>query len=321
MTAALVRYDMLGLLGEGGHAVVYRVFDHSLGRLVALKTLLPQSLGDADLRARFEYEARTLALLTHPNLVRVLENACHESPPYFTMELLEGSTLEQTIAPGYALPIDAVLRLIAPLAAALDYIHACGFVHRDVKPANVMVEPSGRVVLMDLGIARRTDTAGPTRAGSTIGTPLYMSPEQARGEAAGPAADIYALGVITYQLLAGRPPFEGDTVTVLHGHLTAEPPSLRSLRPDLPETVQAAMVAVQAKNPAHRFASAGAFVAALALQQERASSPQPQIQRVGDIPPVALIVLGLCLVALVVSIAAGLSGTIYLPSSIVLFRR
>src|SRR5579883_587310 len=210
------RYEMRDVLGEGGHATVYRAFDRVRGHDVALKILLPHVSGDADLRERFAAEAMALASLQHGNIVRVFEIDAHSRWPSFSMELIEGVTLNDLLATGRGLPPHEVFGLLGSLASAVDYLHAAGLVHRDIKPANVMIDTHGRVVLMDLGIARSLDNGGRTMAGTAVGTPEYMAPEQVRGKPAGPPADIYALGILAYQLLAGQPPFEGDTAFVLH---------------------------------------------------------------------------------------------------------
>lgn len=153
-----------------------------------------------------------------------------------------------------------MIGILSAVASAVDYLHAAGLVHRDIKPLNVMMEPSGRVVLMDFGIARHVAAARRTATGMTFGTPAYMSPEQVRGEPVGPAADIYALGLLTYELLGGRPPFDGASAYVMHAHAYDPPPPLDHARPGLPEGVYAAIEAALAKEQRQRPASAGRFV-------------------------------------------------------------
>jgi hypothetical protein len=272
------RYELRGTLGEGGFATVYRAWDAMLERGVALKQLHPHLAANTDIRRRFLAEARALARLRHPNIVVVHEVGETDGRPFFTMELIEGRTLAELGARG-PLPPAEVVRVIQNLAGAVDAMHAAGFVHRDVKAANVMVERSGRVVLMDFGIARTADATQHTRTGAVLGTLESIAPEQVRGLPAGPPADIYALGILTYQLLAGRPPFVGDTAFLLHAHVYDPPPPLRGLRPGLPPHVYAAVESALAKDPAQRPASAGRFAALLA---GTAGAPAP----IGDTPTV-----------------------------------
>lgn len=282
------RYGILGTLGEGGFATVYRAWDPSLAREVALKVLLPHLAADPAFRHQFIAEARALARLHHANIVTVYSVDEAEGRPFFTMELIEGRTLTELLAGGRRAPLDEVVAMLRDLASAVDYFHAAGIVHGDIKAANVMVDGAGRVVVMDFGIARMLDEGGPTRmladggtsgrgpltAGTAsahragalgnMGTPETMAPEQIRGEPARPPADVYALGVLAYQLLAGHLPHGGATEHILHLK-TAEPaPSLRALRPDLPEAVCAAVDAALDRDPGRRPASAGRFAGMLA---------------------------------------------------------
>ncbi len=253
------RYELRGVLGHGGFAMVYRAFDPALGREVALKALLPELAVSPELRGRFMNEARSLARLQHPNIVRVFDIGEAEGRPFFAMELIEGTTLAGLAPAGRRLPLNEVVRVAASLASALDYIHAAGLVHRDIKAANVMVEPGGRVVLMDFGVARSLDQTRQTLTGASLGTPEAMAPEQVRGQPVGPAADIYALGILVYRLLAGRAPFVGDTAYVLHAQVYEPPPPLPSLRGDLPAAVYRAVQAALAKESGSRPRSAGEF--------------------------------------------------------------
>ncbi len=257
--ARLGRYELRGMLGQGGFATVYRAWDPALGREVALKALLPHLAGDPGMRERFLAEGRALAGLRHPNIVTVFDVGEAEGRPFFAMELIEGPTAAQWLSGGRVSPAQA-LPLLRGLASALDYLHAAGLIHRDIKPANVMLDASGRVVLMDFGIARSLDRTQLTATGASLGTPQYMAPEQVRGEPAGPAADIYALGVLTFQLLAGRAPFVGDTAYVLHAQAYEPPPPLQLLAPGLPEHVYAAIAGALQKDPRRRPQQAGAFV-------------------------------------------------------------
>ncbi|HLZ68550.1 MAG TPA: serine/threonine-protein kinase [Dehalococcoidia bacterium] len=251
----LGRYAIIGTLGFGSFAAVYRAHDPLLDRQVALKVLLPQLCADAEDRKRFLAEARALAALRHPHIVTVFEAGEADGSPYFAMELVEGRTLANLIAEQGALPIDRALPLLRDLGSALDAVHAAGLVHRDVKDSNVMLEPGGRLVLMDFGIALATNRARLTQLGYGMGTPETAAPEQIRGEAVGPAADIYALGVLAYQLLSSRLPFTGDVAHVLYAQAHLPPPPLCEINPALPPRVCAAVEAALDKDPALRPAS------------------------------------------------------------------
>jgi serine/threonine-protein kinase len=261
--ATLGRYELRGTLGEGGFATVYRAFDPALGREVALKALHPHLAANVAIRRRFLDEARALARLRHAHIVTVHDVGEAGGRPFFAMELIEGRTLAD-LAPGQALPPGQVTSVITSLADALDELHRAGLVHRDIKAANVMVDRGGRVVLMDLGIARVLDGTQHTQTGAVLGTLESMAPEQVRGQPVGPPADIYALGILTYQLLAGRPPFVGDTASLLHAHVYDPPPPLAQVRPGLPPHIYAAVAAALAKEPERRPATAGRFAAMLA---------------------------------------------------------
>ncbi|MHB8577967.1 MAG: serine/threonine-protein kinase, partial [Dehalococcoidia bacterium] len=250
------RYEVLGTLGRGGFATVYRARDRQLGREVALKLLSAHLAEEPDVRRRFLSEARILANLRHPNIVTVYDVGEDGGRPYFTMDLIPGVTLAQMLDGRQGLPLPQVVEILNGLASAVDYLHAAGLIHRDIKPANVMREYTGRVVLMDFGIARVLDGTQFTRTGMTLGTPEYMAPEQIRAQPIGPPADIYALGILTYALLAGHPPFEGDTASVLHAQAYDEPPPLEPLRTGLYPQAYATIAAALAKNPEERPPSA-----------------------------------------------------------------
>ncbi len=254
------RYEVLDVLGKGGFAEVLRARDPALGRDVAVKALLPHLLDQPAIVQRFAAEASAIARLRHPNIVTVYDVGEAEGRPFYAMELVQGQPLTSLIGADRPLAPQRVLDLLRGLCSAIDYLHNAGIVHRDIKPANVMLDEAGQVVLMDFGVARTLDQPALTQTGFSLGTPQYMAPEQVRGDPAGPAADIYALGVLTYHLLAGRPPFVGDTAHVLHAQVYDPPPPLAGVRPDLPPALCAAVEAALAKAPAQRPPSAEAFL-------------------------------------------------------------
>ncbi len=271
------RYELLGTLGHGSFATVYRARDPLLEREVALKVLLPHLCAEPEDRERFLAEARALATLRHPNIVTVFEAGEEAGTPYFAMELVEGQTLAELIAQQGAFPLDRALPLLRDLAAALDAVHAAGLVHRDVKDSNVLLEASGRAVLMDFGIALSTRRTRLTQLGYGMGTPETAAPEQIRGEAVGPPADIYALGILAYQLLSGHLPFTGDVAHVLYAQAHLPPPPLCEANPALPASLCAAVEAALAKDPTLRPSSAGAFVRMLQAVEPIATDRGKQI--------------------------------------------
>ena len=261
--SAFGRYEIIGTLGQGGFAMVYRAGDPVLGREVALKALHTHLAANPEIHQRFLAEARALASLRHPNIATVYDVGETDGQPFFAMELVEGQSLANLLQSGQFCPLVQVLDWLQRLASAIDYLHGAGLVHRDIKAANIMLDRSGRVVLMDFGIARSLDHARFTQTGASLGTAEAMAPEQVRGGEVGPPADVYALGVLAYQLLAGQPPFVGDTATVLHAQVYEPPPSLEAMRPGLPAPAYAAVAWALAKEPSERPLSATAFAEAM----------------------------------------------------------
>jgi len=244
---------------------VYLAYDPLLDRRVAVKVLAPHLVWEEGFVERFLREARAAARLKHPNIVTIYDVGQEGNYYYIVMEYVEGQTLSHVIKKRAALPPAEVVALLRPLADALDYAHRQGLVHRDMKPANVVVGSAGQVTLTDFGIARAAEEARLTTTGTLMGTPEYMSPEQARGEHVDHRTDLYSLGVVAYEMLSGQTPFGGTTPHgVLYKHVNEPPPSICPLQPQLPAGVEPVLARGLAKNPAERYPTATAFVAALA---------------------------------------------------------
>lgn len=262
----LGRYYIKELLGRGGMAAVYRAADTVLQRDVALKILYPQYGDDESLVQRFQREAVTAAALEHPGIVPVYDVGEQDGMAYIAMKLLSGQTLQDRLQAAHSIDLDELLSVLRPVAAALDYAHAKGIVHRDIKPGNIFLSetPDGlRVMLTDFGIAKQLDTPGLTTTGAMIGTPDYMAPEQISGRPVDARTDIYALGMLAYRALAGRRAFEGSTQDVLLGHLYSRPVPPSQVNPALPPAVDAVIDRAIAADPVDRFARASELAAAL----------------------------------------------------------
>ncbi len=255
------RYDSFVLVASGGMGDVYRVVDLSLERTVALKVLAERHSQSADIRARFTREAHAAARLsTHPHVVTVFDVGDHDGRPFIVMEYLEGGSVHDRIRSASVAPARAI-EWLRQAAAGLDAAHAEGIVHRDVKPANLLLDDDDRVHVTDFGIASAAGSDTLTLPGTVLGTAGYLSPEQARGETASAASDRYALGVVAFELLTGRRPYAAETpVTEAFAHLNAPIPSAAQTSPALPRGVDAVFERALAKDPHLRPASAGELV-------------------------------------------------------------
>jgi len=258
------RYRLISEIARGGMAVVWRAEDTLLDRLVAVKLLHPQFVGDPEFLERFRREARAAARLSHPNIVPIYDVGEDDGTPYLVMELVEGSNLKDRIR-GSAPLADAEIRSIgAILASTLEYAHARGLIHRDVKPQNVLLGEDGRPRLTDFGIARAMASSGLTRTGAVMGSVQYIAPELARGRAAVPGSDIYSLGAMLYEMATGRVPFQGETdLAVALAHIEQTPAPPRSLNPRLAPDLESSILRALAKSPELRFANAAEFAEAL----------------------------------------------------------
>jgi putative two-component system response regulator len=256
-------YRLMERIGRGGMATVYRAYHPALDRYVAIKVLPEFFAEDPAYRERFQHEARSVARLRHPNILQVFDFGHDDTTAFIVMELVEGGTLADRInAP---MPLDAALSVLEPVAAALDYAHSRDVLHRDIKPSNILLREDGAPVLADFGLALMTGAARRlTAVGAVMGTPEYMSPEQACDERIGPASDRYALAAVAYEMLAGRVPFQADTpAAVLLSHVTRPMPAMHELTGELLAHVEEVLRRGLAKNPDDRYASASIFVRAL----------------------------------------------------------
>jgi serine/threonine-protein kinase len=260
------RYRLIAPQGEGGMATVWRAMDEQIGREVAVKILRPQFVADPGFAARFRNEARAAGTLSHPNVVQVYDfgTDAEAGDQYIVMQLVDGEDLASVLRERGPLPVDEAVEVGASVADALGAAHQSGLVHRDVKPGNILLTPGGRTLVTDFGISRAVAEASMTVTGTTIGSVHYFSPEQAAGEEVGPASDIYALGIVVYEMLSGRRPFEGDSAAgVALKRLNEAPPPLSTPEHPVPPPLEAVVMKALARDPAQRYPDADAFSRAL----------------------------------------------------------
>ena len=260
----LGNYEIESLLGRGGMGVVYKARQESLDRFVALKILPPSLSSDSSYVKRFEREARAIAKLTHPNIVQIYDVGQEGPKHYYTMELVDGVSVDNLLEQHGTVPLNRAVHIIARVANALAYMHDRGIVHRDVKPSNIMVDTLKKVKLMDFGLVLQEEVPRVTVEGGIVGTPEYMSPEQASGERATPQSDIFSLGVVFYELLTGDVPFQGDTpLSVIRKIHTEEPIAPRRINPEIPPEIERIILKMMAKAPERRYADCRAVRADL----------------------------------------------------------
>jgi eukaryotic-like serine/threonine-protein kinase len=258
------RYRIDRLIGEGGMAEVYLGHDLLLNRPVAIKMLRSQYARDPNFRARFEREAQAAASFTHPNIIDIYDVGEEGETPYIVMEFGSGENLQQIIEAEGPFDPDDVASLIEQVASALDYAHDRGFVHRDIKPQNILVDEDGLAKVVDFGIAKSLADTDLTVAGTGLGTVHYVSPEQASGLMATPSSDIYSLAVVAYEMVAGQLPFDADTpVGIAMQHVNEPPAPPNRVNPAVPRPVSDIIMRALAKDPTKRFQSASAFASAL----------------------------------------------------------
>jgi serine/threonine-protein kinase len=252
------RYELLELIGRGGMSSVWRSHDRLLDRTVAMKVLHEQFTSDEEYVERFRREARSVAQLSHPNIVTVIDRGEDAGRQFIVFEYVEGENLKQLIERSGRLPVRDALVMALQMARALAFAHDRGLVHRDVKPQNVLLNDDGQAKMTDFGIARSVDVEGVTITGTVLGTSEYIAPEQARGERVDALTDVYSLGVVLYELLTGSVPFQGENfVAIALRHVNEPPPSVLERRPDAPPRVAIAVERALAKNPDDRFQSMG----------------------------------------------------------------
>jgi len=288
------RYEVKSELGRGGMAAVYLATDPRFKREVAVKILPPQLLADPVYRARFEREAQTIAALEHPAIVPVYDFGEEEGQLYLVMRYMPGGSLADKLNKGNLLPSE-IVHIIARITSALDQVHAHGIIHRDLKPGNILFDQYGEAYLSDFGIARLTEATTTLTGAAIVGTPAYMSPEQARGDLdIDGRSDLYAVGAIIFQMLSGKLPYESTTpLGLAMKHITDPVPSISHVRPDLPPTLDRVIETAMAKDPAERYQSGQELSKALdAITQEIGStsppvSPQPVISRTASAMPVS----------------------------------
>jgi serine/threonine protein kinase len=276
----LGRYRIIEPLGEGGMAYVYKAFQPGLERVVAVKVLPEYYMRDEQFLARFQREAQAIARLSHPNILPVYDFGQEGDLTYIVMQCVEGGTLKDKMdqAPSF----EAIGDLLGQVAEALDYAHGQAILHRDVKPTNILIEREQRVLLTDFGLAKMVGSeAHITTTGVGIGTPAYMSPEQGQGEAVDARTDVYALGVVLYEMITGRVPYRAETpMAVIIKHVTAPLPLPRTINPEVPDGVEQVILRALAKNREDRYTSAGAMMrayrVAIAEAESEAAAPPPE---------------------------------------------
>jgi serine/threonine-protein kinase len=274
------KYQILSKLGSGGMGSVFRARDAILERDVALKLLAPTLANDDSFVERFRLEARSLARLDHPHIVRVYDADWDNNRLFLVMEYVDGGSLAELIKQEKALRPALTVKLLQQTASGLDYAHQRGLIHRDIKPANILLDSQGNAKLTDFGLVKDSNTTL-TADGTRLGTPAYMAPEQIQGEEVTPALDIYALGVVTYEMLTGRTPFQGNMSAIFEGHLLRQIPTISQINPDIHPDAHVVLAKALAKNPADRYPSASSFVQALGealhLEEKPASVVTPAV--------------------------------------------
>jgi len=308
------RYEIVEILGEGGMAFVYKARDKQLQRDVAIKTLKPNYVNQEKFVDRFRREAQTAANLNHPNIVQIFDWGI-EDEPYFVMEYIEGNTLTSIISGNRTVGLNDILYIGSQVANGLKEAHKHGLVHRDIKPGNIMITPDGKVKVTDFGIVSlQNEESDITKTGAVLGTASYISPEQAQGKPVSFESDLYSLGTVLYELIAGKPPFTGDSpIATATKHLTDKPEKLSNYRLDIPKALENAILKLLEKKPSDRFKSAEDLRALLLQQRKQIQINQTQENLVDLTNP--KIKFRFTLPALVISVAL-VFGTVWALSSV-----
>ncbi|HEY7107028.1 MAG TPA: protein kinase [Acidimicrobiia bacterium] len=282
------RYRLEEPLARGGMASVWLADDPVLSRRVAVKILRDDLAADPATRARFHYEAIAAARLNHANIVATYDTGDDDGTAYIVMELVDGPTVRELLRADGPLPVREVLRIGMQVADALEAAHRAGIVHRDVKPPNVLVPRAGPVKVTDFGIAKALGSDDLTRTGTVMGTARYLAPEQVNGKPADARTDVYALGLLLYEMLCGAPPFRGDTdVATAMARLTTTAAPIRPQRPDVPPALDDIVHRCLARDPARRFASAADVHVALAAVRAGAPAAAPRVTAPASAPAAA----------------------------------
>ena len=258
-------YRIINQIGQGGMATVYKAYQPSMDRHVAVKVLPSQLAESTEFVKRFQQEARTIARLEHPHILPVFDYGESDGTAYFVMRYLEAGTLKDRMVAGRPLPINEIDRIFTQLTDALSYAHSHGVIHRDLKPANALVDSAGNLFLTDFGIAKLLESASPrlTQTDAIMGTPAYISPEQAQAQTVDQRSDIYSLGIILYEMVTGRVPFTADTpLAVILKHISDPMPLPSALKTDIPAPIEQVILKALAKEPQDRFSTAAEFLSA-----------------------------------------------------------
>jgi serine/threonine protein kinase len=312
------KYEILELIGSGGMSTVYRAKHLKIDSPVAVKMVKPVLLDqDPTYKKRFIGESKISFQLNHPNIIRIYDSDEDNGNLYMVMDYIPGKTLKEIISASGPLPIDKVVRYVTQIGAALDHIHSKGLIHRDIKSSNIMIrESDDQAIIMDFGISRAADSETLTGTGTQIGTPEYMSPEQGHNRPATKLSDIYAFGVVTYEMLTGRVPFKTDTpTTTLIQHMNNPVPPLKQFRRSIPAEIESAMAKVLSKNPRDRYQSAGEFARSFLKETARSSDRTVLVkphQQTGKsnvkmtlVLTAFMVILGILIIALALSLISG----------------
>lgn len=279
---SLGRYRIKELLGTGGIGDVYRAYDPVHERRVVVKIISPSLTYNVPLAQQIQMDAKVVSRLNHPNIVQIYDVVWEENVLYIVMEYLTGGTLAERFLRREPLHPEYVIDVLTQVASGLDYAHHDSLIHRNLKPSNILFDTHGQVRLSDFGLLKDVDNSMVTSSGRILSTPLYLAPEQIEGEIPTPQTDIYALGVICYQMLAGKPPFQGTRTAILSNHMSRPPRPLHEVNPNISLRLEEVVLKALAKNSTERFSSARAFVEALneAYIRREEAKPDPMMRTV-----------------------------------------